>query len=165
MLAYWNGLSEGHDVPDRARFDPSRVPSLLPHLFMLEATPDGRWRYRLMGTEIVERFGIDATGRYVDEFISGAYLERMNELFFRALSSRAPVHSASRYQVPDKEHLYVERLMLPFTNGKDGCTIVLTIQVFDYVDDITRVEFARIVGSIEEDEIDIRETPLDEAQG
>ena len=150
LLSYWRSLIAEPDIPDRADFDPIEVSKLLPFLFMLDVEPCGRLKIRLMGTELAQRLGADGTGKYVDELISGAYLDRMNEMFALAISQRQPVHSASRYQVPDREHIFVERLLLPLTNGSDAVDIILSIQSFSSAIDPSAEPFLSVLNTIPE---------------
>src|SRR6266849_6825400 len=75
LHAYWEQKRAGRSLPDRADIDPVEMPPrLLPYLFIVEyANIPARWRYRLMGTEMVERLGADLTGRYLDEALGGRY--------------------------------------------------------------------------------------------
>ena len=52
----------------RAEIDPGEIKSLLPHVGLvdIERAPL-RFRYRLAGTEIVKGYGLEVTGRYLDQ--------------------------------------------------------------------------------------------------
>jgi len=67
LYDYWQakGGAEGR-IPWRRDIDPLELAEILPNLAITEAV-DGRWRYRLIGTRIVEFVGRDSTGRYFDE--------------------------------------------------------------------------------------------------
>jgi hypothetical protein len=69
--AYWRelGHSLGH-LPGRQHLDPLALKPHLPFLWMVDAVPVAqgmRYRYRLIGTEIVAARGGDDTGKFVDE--------------------------------------------------------------------------------------------------
>lgn len=71
VYAYWQGLcrSLGH-LPGRQDIDPVALKAHLPFLWMVDAVPAGhgmRYRYRLIGTEIVAARGGDDTGKFTDE--------------------------------------------------------------------------------------------------
>ncbi len=64
--AYWQRLHRKGHPPARADIDPAEVRALLPNLALLDdATGDGRARYRLAGTAVVELLGCEPTGRAV----------------------------------------------------------------------------------------------------
>jgi hypothetical protein len=67
LYDYWlgKGGAEGH-IPRRSDVEPLELVEILPNLTIIEAV-GGRWRYRLIGTRIVEFVGRDSTGRYFDE--------------------------------------------------------------------------------------------------
>jgi hypothetical protein len=65
-VAYWQQLHRRGQPPARADIDPAEIRALLPHLALLDdATGDGRPRFRLAGTAVVELFGCEPTGRCV----------------------------------------------------------------------------------------------------
>ena len=53
-------------IPPRSAIDPVEMAGILPNVALVESV-DGRIRYRLIGTKIVEFAGRDATGKYFDE--------------------------------------------------------------------------------------------------
>src|ERR1700736_619243 len=71
-LAYWEGKRGDRPMPQRGDIDPDELRPVLSHLQITEVIDGGsRFRYRLVGTAIVEAFGAEFTGRYVDELMSG----------------------------------------------------------------------------------------------
>lgn len=65
-VAYWQRLHRQGHPPARADIDPAEIRALLPNLALLDdATGDGRARYRLAGTAVVELLGCEPTGRAV----------------------------------------------------------------------------------------------------
>lgn len=80
LYEYWNSLAAG-SVPERKEFDPAQVKSLLPYLMVcqFEFAPF-RVRFRLSGTMVDEMTGMNLTGRYLDEFATGAYAGSIAEM-------------------------------------------------------------------------------------
>ncbi len=54
-------------LPDRGDFDPVRLKPWLGNLALIEVGHDGEYRYRLYGTNFVFRFGVEMTGRTVED--------------------------------------------------------------------------------------------------
>ena len=52
VFDYWRGKSTGLRLPRRRDIDPVDIPKLLPILMVVEVLPSGRYRYRLIGTEM-----------------------------------------------------------------------------------------------------------------
>src|SRR5438270_776515 len=71
VFNYWLGKSIGQSLPRRRNIDPVDIPKLLPILMIVEVLRPGRYRYRLIGTENADAFGMNATGRYLDEVLPG----------------------------------------------------------------------------------------------
>lgn len=73
LVAYWNRKRSGRIGPRRTEIDPTEMVAHLPHIFMLDVIDGGKdFRFRLIGTRIVEGLGRDNTGRRVSE----AYRDR-----------------------------------------------------------------------------------------
>src|SRR5262245_35504214 len=70
-LEYWQAKAGAGGIMRRADLDPVEIPQLLPHAMLVEVLACGRYRYRLIGTEIARAQGINATGCYVDEVVKG----------------------------------------------------------------------------------------------
>lgn len=118
-LRYWNRKRGGRPMPARRDIDPVEVPQLLPNLQLTEVVDGGtRFRYRLVGTAIVEAFGAEFTGKYVDELLSGDR-SRFTHDFYRAVcTARRPVFIRSRYLGgKDTNHTANRLLMLLSADG------------------------------------------------
>lgn len=77
---YWTSLAGG-TVPERALFDPAEIKSILPYLMICAFEFDPfRVRFRLSGTKVDEMTGMNLTGRYLDEFATGAYAVSIQEM-------------------------------------------------------------------------------------
>jgi hypothetical protein len=67
-LDYWRSCCDGNALPCRSALDPSRIPSILSAIMLIDVRHDPLdFGYRLVGTRVAERAGIDPTGlRLVD---------------------------------------------------------------------------------------------------
>lgn len=120
----WQGLRRGGDLPRRSDFDPVTVPDLLPDLYLIDIEPmaDGirRYRYRLVGTGNVERFGRDNTGLWLDEAVEEPHLSGFLEIYNRVADSAEPVCEALTAVHTQRIYLEYQRLLLPLAS--DGKT-------------------------------------------
>lgn len=68
FLQLWFDAGGSGSPPDKGFLDPLRLRFLLGSLSLLEVQPDPlRFRYRLIGTDIVQRLGYELTGKWLDE--------------------------------------------------------------------------------------------------
>src|ERR1051325_9903462 len=84
LYRYWDGKRGARAMPARRDLDPSEIVRLLPHIYMVDVQSDPlRFRYRLIGTAIVNLLGRDYTGRMVDAatYGEGQILDRLLRLF------------------------------------------------------------------------------------
>jgi hypothetical protein len=122
-------------MPSRADIDPTEIPKLLPDVMLVERLDDGRYRYRLIGTENARAHGVNATGRFLDEVLPGpdygahvlALYDECVQKPSRALF-RMPVLFAARHQ-PER---HTKVLFMPLSSDGESVNMVFVIQVFFY---------------------------------
>lgn len=136
FLDYWVSRSRAGRLPARCDLDPLDFPSLLPRIALIDVlTEAGRlgFRYRLAGTEIVERARRDPTGKRFEELYGGDYLAQAQALYEQIVASGVPHLSRRIYPVEEgRETLSYHRLILPLAS--DGAVVdmmVLLIAVID----------------------------------
>src|SRR3546814_17736577 len=74
LAAYWSARRNGQVLPQRSDIDPLDMPRrLLPHLVLAEPAGgrDGAIRFRLVGPDLGQRIGRDATGQTRAAFMQG----------------------------------------------------------------------------------------------
>lgn len=117
LLAWWRSAGA---PPDVAVFSPLVVPrELLPDatLFDIEAVPR-RYRVRLMGTAMADHFGLDATGRYLDELFAPAAYEVVRSGFDVSVDTAQPHFAGRIYNTAQGKELSFSRLALPFADAQ-----------------------------------------------
>ena len=70
LHGYWRHLHEkrGRELPRRADIAPDQIKDLLPNIMIVDVERNPmRFRYRLVGTRVVEYNGVEFTGRYLGE--------------------------------------------------------------------------------------------------
>lgn len=122
LYAYWQAKRGAAFAPPRAALQPQDIPALLPIVVLVDlvGTPP-RFRVRLAGTKVVEAYGAEITGRYIDELdfdeLEAAVLASITEV----VASGRPSVVEREYTRHDGRHVKYERLLLPLSS--DGATV------------------------------------------
>jgi hypothetical protein len=132
LLAYWNARRGVRFAPARADIDPADITALLPDIMMVDVLDGGRdFRFRLIGTRIVEGVGRDSTGRLFSELYADQpeARRRLGDRFQRVLRLRQPVFSRGRiYWVAERGHKSFESAHLPLSaDGQNVDIILITV--------------------------------------
>ena len=120
-------------LPGRADFDPTRVYKSLPWLNLVDVveTEHGhRFRQRLIGTGLVERFGRDVTGQWYEDCYHPDFLPDHIAPLKELIANRKPTLTRIRFPAKDKKHVIYTRLMLPMAS--DGKNVDLIVQVMAF---------------------------------
>ncbi len=132
LFDYWQSIHPESGLPGRQHLDPLDIPSLLPSIWMIDVTRDPlRFRFRLVGTEIVNFVGRDVTGLWLDEFFEG-YED--NESFHThrncALTGVPGYRKGSVLFSPRQAELEAERLYLPLAQDGKEVDILLVMTLY-----------------------------------
>lgn len=134
LLAYWCGKAPPNGLPSRADIDPVDIPQLLPRLALIDVLrePAGlHFRYRLAGTEIVERAGRDPTGKRFDELYSGDYLRQALSVYTEVVTSGRPYASHRSFPVDfNREFISYDRLILPLAGDHVTVDMLILCTIF-----------------------------------
>ena len=127
LHAYWERKRGTRPAPTRKEIDPAEIVSLLPHVFLIEAVGMPlRFRYRLIGTAVVELTGRDLTGHLVDENLERAKFAALVEPYEAVIRQARPVAKKGRtIWIEDRETLEVEVLLLPLADAQNEVTLIL----------------------------------------
>ena len=132
LARYWFDRCAEGDVPPRTAIDPLEFPALLPNILLLDrvVTPEGvRFRYRLVGTQVVEIAGRELTGCFLDEALPPSYADFVAQTHRLALERRRPVYASSLYH--DKGNFVnglTYRLVMPLRRAGDEPDTVFVCQ-------------------------------------
>ena len=114
----WQGKRDGTRLPKRADFDPLDLKEHLGRLFISERAPDGEdFIYRLIGTEIVEAVGTDATGQRMGDVVG----KPTDDLVMFCAAERQPLRHHGYLVWRKKSYMRFEAVMLPLAD--DGVTV------------------------------------------
>lgn len=130
---YWRQIRPpGASMPGRQHFSPEAVPRFLPMIRLYDVCRDPlRFRYRLVGTELVRTSGRDLTGQWFDEAAPAAYAARSlaNLVFVASGQGYCYRRGFPLFMIGDKDHLTSERIMLPLASDGQMVDIILAMTV------------------------------------
>ncbi len=117
LYAYWNERRAGRPMPSRADFDPIDIPRLLPNLILIDVDQDTqRLKVRVAGTTVVEMYGSDYTGRYLDEIDFGDRRAAVLYDYNTCLRTKQAYVSEHSFWT-DRDVTYrIERVILPLSD-------------------------------------------------
>lgn len=147
LYRYWNAKRRERLMPLRSEIDLLSLPGLLPKLMMIEGVESEagiRFRYTMLGTELVGRFGRDPTGRFVDEVLEGEHRTFMVDFYTEAWRTMQPAMAASEYLSANEVAFTCQRLLLPLAGNGGGRLVssLLGLQVFlPGSPNLTKLEF------------------------
>ncbi|KZD12666.1 PAS domain-containing protein [Oceanibaculum pacificum] len=136
---YWRDKRRDLPIPRRADIDPVDFPWLLPNVWLVhyEAACD-RFRYRLAGEQIKEVHPGIVAGQYMDEFMSPAVFEAVNQHYRQIMgqTTASPLIMHMRGFIYQRHNIGLtavgERLILPLLDGDDRPTIIFGATIYSY---------------------------------
>jgi hypothetical protein len=127
LHAYWRGKAAATGcIPLRSAVDPIELIGVLSCLIIVEIVA-GRFRYRLVGTEVAANAGGDFTGRYLDE--QGFANRDFYLACYRDVEATAkPVFGLDHWAYPDGRSGVAEFAMLPLSFDGTRVAQILAIE-------------------------------------
>jgi len=124
----WDRRRRGREFPARADFDPLDLKYILGSLSLIDVLHDPlRFRIRLHATNVVDRAGLDLTGKLIDEM--PAERRQMAEAHYReVVDRRTPIVRRYAHHPVDERLWNCEVLVLPLSS--DGRAIDLLMSAF-----------------------------------
>ncbi len=130
---YWRSKCGARVMPRRRDIDPTEIPRLLPNIQIVELLDGGkRIRYRLAGTAIVEAYGEEFAGKYIDEMYSGERLRFVENNYRIMCDAKRPVLVCNRYDSNRDVHLICTRQFMPLSEDGETVKQCLTAMSFQF---------------------------------
>lgn len=130
LLRYWELKRGTRAMPRRRDIDPLDMPpALLPHLELVELA-QGRLRYRLIGTAIVDAMGRDATGRFLDQVLEGRHGRFVERVHRTVMSALRPVFGLCWLRRSVGGDLPLLRVVAPLS--EDGSVVQMTLSATSF---------------------------------
>ena len=124
----WDRRRRGREFPARADFDPLDLKYILGSLSLIDVLRDPlRFRIRLHATNIVDRAGLDLTGKLVDEMPEDRRKVAVGH-YRDVIDARAPIVRLYEHRPLDERMWDCEVLVLPL--GSNGTDIDMLMSAF-----------------------------------
>jgi len=130
---YWTGLRGDRVMPSRQDVDPLHIPpEFLPNLMLIDVLhPPRRYRYRLIGTQVVAASGEDRTGQTFENVGFFKAHPVVLEQYNCVVEHGRPLHSLEPFTNFATGATYeVDRLLLPLSS--DGRTVDMLMVLFHF---------------------------------
>lgn len=132
MLEYWNGIRHGRALPARGDFHPARVQKRLPFVSLVDVSADcTRFRFRLAGTGLRDSFGLELTGRFLDDIPLGDQRELWRTMYREVARTARPASGFTTLAWRGRPHVVQAWLRLPLCACGDGEGNVTTVLGYD----------------------------------
>jgi hypothetical protein len=131
LYDYWDERRSGRAFPARRDVDPLEFAYVLGNVVLIDVLYQPlRFRYRLVGVNLVRRDGFDMTGKMVDEFPEPEFRQHLIAVFSTVVESGRPLRGVRDLFVDGRTRQY-EALSLPLSD--DGQEINMLLIATEYV--------------------------------
>ena len=131
FYAYWQRLCADRPMPRRADFDPAAIRTLLPYVLLVDIV-EGRARYRLVGTAVVDISKLDFTGQFADE-LDFKEVESFDyaACYRQVAEARVPGLGHSAMLVADVQVRWTEFVICPLSDDGDSITQCMVLEDYE----------------------------------
>ncbi|WP_374298715.1 PAS domain-containing protein [Ferrovibrio sp.] len=122
--------AHGLRAPGRAFVDPLRLRFMIGMIVLMDVQPEPlRFRYRLVGTEVVDHLGVELTGSWLDQHPDAGRIDQIAAALSLAWRGQRAVRFT--YKLSSfKQAWACETLILPLSHGDGEMPLLLAGQIF-----------------------------------
>lgn len=132
IFAYWLDKRGARAMPARADIEPMEIPRLLRHVYLLDVVAAPRdYRFRLIGTAIVERYGDDHTGKPIGEVFPEPTLSLARRIFGTVVEERRPVRASGPVVWRRDGHVTFECVYLPLADNARDVNMIFGGMIYE----------------------------------
>jgi hypothetical protein len=134
ILEYWARKRGDRPMPSKRDIDATELPpKLLPNLQIIDVIDEGaRFRYRLIGTAVVEAYGSDYTEKFADELFPDDRLGFIQNIYRTVCNSKSPLFTQNRYHTPKNVVLSANRIYMPLSDDGVNVHHILGVLHFEF---------------------------------
>jgi hypothetical protein len=164
LIGYWSRLRRGREAPDQVDIDPRAIKRMLSNVFILDARDLGRPAYRLAGTTLCDRFGLELRGTSFFAHWEAQARDTLTSLLKQSLALRQPVCLSAIGSTSQCAMMEMETVLAPLTFGPGEPQRFLGM--LQFLSDATSlcgrpIAYERLIGSTMIREQDPASPPLD----
>lgn len=127
MVALWDQKRGGRDWPLRSDFDPLEFWYALGYVSLIDVSPvPRRYFFRLDGTKQVELFGVDFTGKFLDQVYDAEGLKIAEQSYGAAVEQGEPQYHLRETEFRDRPIQY-EVAILPLSRTGARIDMLMTV--------------------------------------
>src|SRR4051812_30653355 len=135
MVAFWDEKRRGRDWPLRADLDPLEFWFAVGYISLIDVIPaDGatarRYFFRLDGTRQVDLFGVDFTGKFLDQVADRDGTRVAEQSYGAAVDQAEPQYHVRQVEFYDRPIQY-EVVILPLTRTGERVDMLMTVVTRD----------------------------------
>ena len=133
MVAFWDAKRAGRDWPLRTDFDPLEFWFAVGYVSLIDVRLEaGRRRYffRLDGTRQVDLFGVDFTGKFLDQVYDAASLPLAEASYGGAVEQGEPQYYVRQVEFHERPIQY-EIVILPLSRTGAAVDMLMTVVTRD----------------------------------
>lgn len=127
---YWNEKRADRDMPARGDIDPAEIVPLLPHVMLVDVAHDPLdFSFRLVGTEVVHRYGREFTGRRLLDLDLDHVKQQVFEEYSLSVERGQPEYFVDDYMMTDGRVMHFERLLMPLSDDGRQVNMLFGVQI------------------------------------
>jgi hypothetical protein len=131
LLQEWDARRRGRAMPARADFQPEAMRFILGSLILVDVLADPlRFRYRLVGTNLAWRRGVDLTGSLLDQHPDQRLREEAVAACRIVVDTRRPYLFRPRFVGTSGTSFNYEALLLPLSSDDAAVEMIMAGQIF-----------------------------------
>jgi hypothetical protein len=133
-LAYWRRKRGSRSMPSKRDIDATAFPpKVLPHLQIVDVIDGGaRFRFRLVGTALVEAYGEEFTDKCADELFPDDRLRFVMSMYEGVCKLKVAHFSRTRYYTTKNIDLFSNRIYMPLSDDGINVHHILAVLRFDF---------------------------------
>jgi two-component system, sensor histidine kinase PdtaS len=128
LYAYWIRQCVNRPMPRRADINPKGIVSLLPQVFIVDICQPLRFRFRLVGSAICDRWHDDLTGKWLDELKFDGELKTVLQQYASVARTGIPRVDKEEFVNEEGRYLHYRRLLLPLSEDGQKPNMLIGIQ-------------------------------------
>jgi hypothetical protein len=128
LYAYWMRQCGDRPMPCRADIKPREIASLLPQVFLADICQPLRFRFRLVGSAICDRWHDDFTGKWLDELDFDGELATVLEQYASVAQTGVPRADIVEFVNEETRYLHYRRLLLPLSEDYQTPNMLIGMQ-------------------------------------